>query len=130
MNIDSPGVDALAAGFDREVFETTGFETDLGGRAAFGVGFAGDAGLSSNGSGLLSDLISDGDRGGVLAGGRFFFSGMPDGIIPSVGGYDQLASYTVPHCRIARADGKTRRIEDPKIRRVQARVRRHALSRV
>jgi len=102
MNIDSPGVEALEPGFDREVFGAARFETDRGARAAFGVPFTGDAGLSANGSGLLSDLISDGDFGSVLADGRFFFSGMPVEIIPSVGGCDQLASSIALQCRTAR----------------------------
>jgi hypothetical protein len=81
------------------------------------VDVTGDAGLSSTGNGLLSDLLSDGDFGSVLTGGRFFFSGMPVEIIPSVGGCDQLASFSALQCRTARAHGKRRRIEDPKIRR-------------
>jgi hypothetical protein len=90
MNIDRPGFEVLASRFGREVLGAAGFETDFGARA-FGVGFADDAGVSSTGRGVLSGLVSDGDRGGVLAVGRFFFSGMPDGIIPSLGRCNQLA---------------------------------------
>ena len=75
----------LVARFAREVFGAAGFETGLKARGALGAGFAADAGLSPKGRGLLSALVSDGDVGGVLADGRFFFSGMPVEIIPSVG---------------------------------------------
>jgi hypothetical protein len=116
MNIDSPGVEALEPGFDREVFGAAGFETDRGARAAFGVDFTGGAGLSANGSGLRSDLVSDGDFGSVLARGRFFFSGMPVEIIPSVGGCDQLASFIALHVELHEptANAKIPRSEDPK----------------
>ena len=75
MKIDSPGADLLAGSFAREVFRAAGFATDPRARGVLALGFAGDAGSSSIGSGLL--VSSDGDVGGVLPDGRFFFSGMP-----------------------------------------------------
>jgi hypothetical protein len=113
MNIDRPGFEPLDPRLDREVIGAARFETDLG-AGTFGVAFADDAEVSSTGGGVFSDLISDGDRGGVLAVGRFFFSDMPVEIIPSVGGCDQLASSIALQCPTARAHGKP---EDPKIRR-------------
>jgi hypothetical protein len=90
MNIDRPGFELLGPCSDRKVVGVAGCETDLGARA-FGVGFADDAEFASTGRAVLSDFVSDGDLGGVLAVGRFFFSGMPVEIIPSVGRCDQLA---------------------------------------
>jgi len=118
MNIDRPGFEPLDPRLDREVIGAARFETDLG-AGTFGVAFADDAEVSSTGRGVFSDLISDGDRGGVLAVGRFFFSDMPVEIIPSVGGCDQLASSIALQCPTARAHGKP---EDPKIRRTCGRT--------
>src|SRR5262245_41644198 len=116
MKIDRPGFEVLDCRFDRAGFGVAGPEADPGARS-FAVDFAGGAGLSSKGRGLLSDLISDGDLGGVLGVGRFFFSGMPAEIIPSVGGRDQLASCIVIQYRTheATATSKNRRSEDPKV---------------
>ena len=102
--------------FDRAGFGVAGPEADPGARS-FAVDFAGGTGLSSKGRGLLSDLISDGDLGGVLGVGRFFFSGMPAEIIPSVAGCDQLASDTpfTVELHEPTANTKNRRSEDPKV---------------
>jgi len=106
MNIDRPGFEPLDPRLDREVIGAARFETDLG-AGAFGVAFADDAEVSSTGRGVFSDLISDGDRGGVLAVGRFFFSDMPVEIIPSVGGCDQHPSLS--NCTHRRLCAKNRR---------------------
>jgi hypothetical protein len=86
MNIDRPGFETLSS--DRTALGAAILENDRA--LGFDEDFVAGSGFSAGEEDFFAERVFDGSGGDVRVAGRFLFSGMPLGIIPSLDGCDQL----------------------------------------